>query len=37
MITKLKAAPIAKSGTCLAFKVLFTVLEATTHIGSITA
>jgi hypothetical protein len=37
IITKLKAAAIAKSGTCLAFKVFLTIFEATTHIGSIKA
>jgi hypothetical protein len=35
--TKLNAAPIAKSGTCLAFKVFFTAFEAKPHIGNITA
>jgi hypothetical protein len=36
-MTKLNAAPIANTGTCLALSVRLTILEAANHIGSITA
>jgi hypothetical protein len=37
IITKLKAAPMAKRGTCFALRVFFTILAAAVHIGSIAA
>jgi hypothetical protein len=37
IITKLKAAPMAKSGTWRLLKVFLTIFEAAIHMGNITA